>query len=84
MYRNLMSDPDQTCELLEASETVVKARCNRPYLDYFGESGEALGVTVDDYDQSFLAFASGIAEYHGMRWEQVVEGGDIVYTVTKR
>lgn len=84
MYFNMMSDPDQTCELLEASETVVRARCNRPYVDFFGESGEVLGVTVDDYDQSFEAFASAIAEYHGMDWEKVVEGDDIMYTVTRR
>lgn len=84
MYNNWMSDPDQTCEVLEASEALVRARCNRPYLDYFGESGEAWGVSVEEYDDSFLGFASYIANYHGMDWVQEMDGDHATYTISVR
>ena len=84
MYNNWMSDPDQTCELLEASETRVRARCNRPYLDYFGMSGEVMGVSVEDYDASLFGFASYLADYHGMDWAQEMDGEYATYTISVR
>ena len=84
MYFNWMSSPEQSCELLEAGESVVRARCSRPYVSYFGDSGEVFGVTVGDFEASNEAFASGIAEYHGMDWEQRVEGGDLLITIRTR
>jgi hypothetical protein len=84
MYYNWMTHPEQTCELLEAGEDVVRARCNRPYLSYFGESGESYGVTVADYEASSKTFAWTIADYHGMDWEQQHDGDDLLITIRKR
>jgi hypothetical protein len=84
MYRNWMIHPEQTCELLEATEDVVRARCNRPWLSYFGDDGVAFGVTVQDYTDSGQAFAATIADKHDMDWEQRVEGDDFMITVRQR
>ena len=84
MYYNWMSHPDQTCELLEAGENLVRARCNRPYLGYFGTSGESYGVTVAQYEEMGLNFAATIADYHGMDWQQRVDGDDVMITIRKR
>jgi hypothetical protein len=84
MYNNWILEPDQTCDVLEASETLVRARCNRPYLDYFGESGEHVGVSVEDYDASLLGFASYLADYHGMEWSQEMDGDYATYTIRVR
>ena len=48
MYYNWMSHPQQQCELLEAGPAQVRARCNRPYLAFFGQSGRSYGVTVEE------------------------------------
>ena len=84
MYRNWMSHPGQTCEVLEAGEARVRARCSRPYVSYFGENGVAYGVTLQEYELAGVGFASGIAEAHGMMWEQEVDGDDLVITIRKR
>ena len=84
MYRNWMSSPAQTCEVLDAGETMVRARCNRPYLAYFGEDGVSYGVTLEQYEQFGTGFASGIAEAHGMDWSQRVDGDDLLITIRKR
>lgn len=83
MYRNWMSHPEQRCELVEAGETEVRARCNRPYLSYFGDDGAAYGVTVEDFEASGIGFASGIAEAHGMEWHQEVDGDDLLITIRR-
>ena len=84
MYRNWMSHPEQRCELLEATESLVRAQCNRPYLSYFGDDGVAYGVTVQDFEESGVGFASGIAEAHDMVWTQENRGATHVITIRKR
>jgi hypothetical protein len=84
MYRNWMSHPAQTCELIEANETLVRARCNRPYMSYFGDDRTAYGVTLQEFEESGLGFSSGIAEAHGMTWEQQVDGADKLITIRKQ
>lgn len=84
MYFNWMSHPEQTCTLIEASETIVRARCNRPWVTFFGESGENYGVTVADYEEAILAFGTAIANHHGMDWEQRIEGESLLITIRKR
>jgi len=84
MYFNWMSHPGQTCTLLEANDRIARARCNRPYVAYFGDAGQSMGVTVAEYEEAGLAFARGIADYHGMDWEQHAEGGDLLLTIRKR
>ena len=85
MYLNWMSSPGQTCEILDAGETLVRARCNRPYVPYFGDDGVSYGgVTLQQFEQSNIGFGSGIAEAHGMEWSQRVEGEDLLITIRKR
>lgn len=84
MYRNWMSHPDQRCDVLEAGERLVRARCSRPYAAFFGDEGASYGVTLREYEEHGMAFGSAIADHHGMDWEQSVEGGDLLITIRKR
>lgn len=83
MHRNWMSHPAQECELLEADEDAARIRCNRPWLDLFGDDGEAYGVTVEDFEASLAGFAGAIAEHHRMVWQQEIAGGDLLVTVRR-
>ena len=84
MYYNWMSHPDQECELLEVSESRLVARCNRPYAEWVAAREEAYGVSVEEYEAVGLAFAAGIAAYHGMEWTQERDGDDLVVRVGGR
>ena len=84
MYRNWISHPEQHCELIEAEESHVRAECNRPYLSFFGDDGVAYGVTLEEFEQSGVAFAAGIAEAHGMTWEQEVDGEALLISISRR
>lgn len=84
MYSNWMSYPHQSCTLLEANERIARASCNRPYVVYFGATGQSMGVTVAEFEEANLAFERGIADYHGMHWEQHLEGDALVITIRKR
>ncbi len=84
MYRNWMSYPEYTCDILEASDTTVRARCSRPYLAFFGDDRTAYGVSVEEYEASGVAFAAAIADYHGMDWHQEVSGEHVLITIRKR
>jgi hypothetical protein len=83
MYYNWMSHPDQECELLAASAAEVKARCNRPWVEFLEARGEAYGVDVAEFETTGLVFCQGIAEYHGMEWIQEREGDDFLITIRK-
>ena len=84
MYYNWMSNPEQRCELLEASDAEVVARCNRPWAGFIDERGPAYGVSVGEYETVGLVFCQGIAEYHGLEWIQERNGNDFRITVRKK
>ena len=80
MYRNWSLNPDNTCQVLEATEVTVRAVCNRPYLTYFEQSGgEIYGMSAMDYEESNASFNAGIAASLGMSWTQEI--GDRNFTV---
>jgi hypothetical protein len=83
MYNNIMSHPQQQCDILEASERLVKAECNRPYAASVRNRESSYGVTLDEYDAAFRVFAQSIAEYHKMTWRQEVRLDNLVITIEK-
>jgi hypothetical protein len=83
MYNNLMTHPRQQCMLLEASENLVKAECNRPYAASVRNRTAAYGVTLEEYEASFLAFAQAVAAHHKMTWEEELRLDNRVITIRK-
>lgn len=83
MYLNFMSHPQQQCVLLEASENRVRAECNRPYVASVRSRTAAYGVTLEEYDAAFFAFAQAITQYHKMTWERELRLDNVIITIRK-
>jgi hypothetical protein len=84
MYRNWSSTPGTTCEVAEASEETVQARCNRPYADFFAQSGgELYGMTLAEWEEMMSAFNRDIAASVGMTWRQEFDDTGLSVTITK-
>ena len=75
MVWNQMSDPDTDCEVLSASPDEVRAKCREHYRDVVTQNQQRFNVTAEDVFESGRAFASGIAEHLGLRWEETLQGG---------
>lgn len=78
---NYMSSPRAEFETLEASEESVRARMNRPWKAYFGESGEILGVTFAEVESLFRRFYEEIASQRGLVYEQEQDEEHILITI---
>lgn len=78
---NYLASPRAEFEVLEASEDVVRARMNRPWKAYFGESGEALGVAFTEVEELFRVFYEETADRLGLIYEQEQEEEQVLITV---
>ena len=84
MYRNWSMTPGNNCEVMEATDLVVRARCNRPYLGYFEQDGgELYGLSAEEFEASNLSFNSTIAASVGLEWSQELEGDNFSITISK-
>jgi hypothetical protein len=85
LYYNFASPADAEVEVLEASRDAIVARRNRPYrVDYFGDSGERLGVTVFEYEETVRVIAEMIAESLDLRYQERLMGDWIEFTISRR
>lgn len=75
MNRNYLMFTESEFELVDQSATSVTARSNRPWMKYFGEDEMWYGVTLEEYENTFQIFNSGLAEYLGLGYEEWVEDG---------
>lgn len=67
------------------SDTSATVRMHRRYyLSFFGPSRQALGVTVDEYEQMTRALVSTIGQYLGLRSTMRFDGDWATVTVTGR
>ena len=80
---NFMSNPGQTVEVLEAGDSMVRGRFNRPWVEWIAGMEEDYGVPVSEYEAVLATFGESLAEHHGMMWDQRVQEGDLVITVTR-
>ena len=84
MHRNYNLWSALEFEILEESETEIKGRMNTPYAALFGESGELLGVSLDEFRMVFLVMYEETANYLGFNMKHEVSGEWIEFTVTAR
>lgn len=84
MTWNAMTDPNYVCELQTANATMVRARCNRPWVATVRTNAERSGVSLEDFDAFMLAQEQGIASSLGMSWEARTDGEYRVITVRRR
>jgi hypothetical protein len=82
--RNWLSYPAMEFEILEQSDESITARANRPWVQTFGEQGEAYGVSVDEFERSFRIFNERLADHLGLAYNERREGGRIVMTISRR
>jgi len=75
MAWNWMSDMNTECEVLSASPTEVRGRCPMPYREMILNNQEQTGVTPEEVFESGRAFAIGVADQLGMRWEESMVNG---------
>lgn len=81
---NGMSDPNYVCDVQSASATLVKARCNRPWMATVRDNVQRTKVTIDDVEAYQLAMEQAVAEHVGMKWEVQVDGDHRMITVQRR
>ena len=81
---NNFTDPEYVCEVLAASPTQVRGRCNRPWLATVRANAQRSGVSVEDFEAYNLGIEQGIAASLGMTLDVVLEGDARVITVRRR
>ncbi|NOR12304.1 MAG: hypothetical protein GQ545_03530 [Candidatus Aminicenantes bacterium] len=70
-------------EIVSESETSVTTKFNRPYSAYF-KDGDLYGVTVNEYETFLEKIGVAIANYLGLKYEQKVEGDNLIVTISKQ
>jgi hypothetical protein len=71
-------------EIMEEAANEVRGRMNMPYAGFFGDSGEAWGVTLDEFVQFWTHGYEGTASHLGLDIEHRVDGEWIEFTVRAR
>ena len=84
MHRNYNLWSSLEFEILQESETVISGRMNTPYASFFGESGERLGVSLDEFRTVWLVMYEETADYLGFDMTHEVNGDWIEFTVKAR
>ncbi len=84
VYQNYRMYDGLEFEILEESETEIRARMNIPYASYFGESGATEGVTLQEFVQVFTIAYERIADHLGFDMTHEVNGDWIEFTVKTR
>lgn len=77
MRMNWLGNHGAEFEILEANDEVAQGRMDwTPVIRIFGDDEALYGVTLDEFQRLFSVFGHGIAEYHGLEYDQSVEGAD--------
>lgn len=84
MIRNYHLWPRMEFEILSESESEITGRMNVPYAGFFGEDGEAYGVTLREFQAVLFGANEGIADYLGFDMSHEVNGEWVHFTVTAR
>lgn len=84
MAWNAMVDPEFVCEVQSASASMVRGRCNRPWLPQVRANAERTGVSVEDYEAYMLGLEQAVATALGMTWNVQLDGDYRVITVARR
>lgn len=84
MAWNMITNPNQVCEVISSTATEVRGRCNRPWAATVRANVERFKVTEEDYEANILGFQQGIAEHLGMIWTVTRDGNWQMITVRRR
>ena len=84
MVRNYHIWPNMEIEILTESDSEVTGRMNVPYAPFFGEDGEAYGVTLQEFQAVLFGTNEGIAHYLGFDMTHEVDGDWIQFRVSAR
>jgi hypothetical protein len=84
MAWNWMSDMNTECEVVSASPTEVRARCPETYRQMILNNQKENGVSPEDVFESGRAFAMGVADQLGMRWEESLVNGNREIRITMK
>ena len=85
MHRNINAFVGGMVQVVEASDTTIRAKSTRPYVAaYFGDDLAAFGVTVAEYESMFEELNKAIANHLELDYEvEKIEGDWIEFTVSK-
>lgn len=81
-YRNFMSVPGATVEVVGSTPTSVTARFNRPIDALLAPGGSTMGVTRAEIDAMYDAIDAAIADWVGVGIERRADGDHDVLTFT--
>lgn len=84
MVWNAMTDPNLVCEVQSASSSMVRGKCNRPWIATVQANAERTGVSVEDYEAYMLGTEQAVAASLGMSWNVQVDGDYRVITASRR
>lgn len=82
MYRNHMSSPGASAEILETSPTTVKARFNRPMDPVIGADRQHLGVSADEFYAMYGGTSTAVADWVGVELTRDSQDDHDVLTMT--
>jgi hypothetical protein len=84
VFRNFNLWPGAQFEVLTESDTEITGRMNAPYAGFFGEDGEAWGVTLQEFQGVLFGANETIADYLGFDMNHEVSGEWVNFTVKTR
>jgi hypothetical protein len=71
---NAMASTGSEAAITSASDTAATVRYRRVHVAVFGAQRVSYGVTLDEYDRSFAAFAERIGAHLGVRIQPRIDG----------
>jgi len=83
-YLNTAAWRNHHFEILDAMESMVRFRTNRFLISHLRTYGEQHGISDTAIEKFFSIVMDEITKYHGLSYEQNVEGDYLVITVKKR
>lgn len=83
-YRNGAAFSGATFEIVEETDHHVKFRVNNPTVSYFGDDGEAYGLTPADIQAFINAMYTEICDAHGLTYTETPDGDMRLVTVMRR
>ncbi len=83
MYKNMISFDDFQMEILEQSESYIKAKMDRKWEENFSWT-DKYGATMDEFNTCMEALWIAIADKLGLEYSQLIEENQIIIGLTKK
>ncbi len=83
-YLNASMFKPQKFQVLEVTDTLAKARANLGWVAALGAAQDVGGATAADLERIIDVTYQEIADAHGLKYEQVRDGDDLIITVRRK